>query len=375
MCKEKIAYVTLLDQYHPGIYDSQVIDVCNYLNDNFDVEVQLIAFLSIKELWRSDAKKIIKSKCKNALVLPAFPKLRYFKLTQFLLATCLMFKPKKALICRNVFATQIGLFCRKFGLVKLVAFDGRSALSAEIKEYDVFPVPYFKKHIAEWERASVMRTNFQIAVSAALIDYWKDCYSYESKNNIIMPCTLASNVDWENIEQKETSQIKVVYAGSNAPWQGFEEISSFLRMHPNVSCTLLTKQSKTTDLMQIEFGERLKIQWVNMAEIPVLMAKHDYGLLLRPESVTNQVASPGKFAEYLMCGLKVIITKNLGDYSNFVENNNCGLVWDRMQTLDLKKTLNEDKGYNKSLAKKFFTKQSVINHAAYQKLIDFIIQS
>lgn len=374
MPKTKIAYITLLDQYHPGIYDSQVIDVCRYLNDNFEVDVQLIAFLSIKELRRSDAKRIIKSKYKNAVVLPAFPKLRYFKLTQFLLAIYLLLNPKRALICRNVFATQIGLFCRKIGLVKSVAFDGRSALAAEIKEYDVFPVPYFRKHIAQWEKKAVADTDFQIAVSTALITYWMDRYLYKSKNHIVMPCTLASNIDWNENSLNDNKQIKVIYAGSNAPWQGFEEIRNFLRLHPHIICTLLTKHSETTAAMQQEFGERLIIKWVSMKEIPQLMSQQDYGLLLRPNSITNQVASPGKFAEYLMCGLKVIITKDLGDYSNFVGKNHCGLVWDRLHLLCLENTSSSERVANKALAKQHFTKDSEINHEAYKKLIQFILQ-
>jgi len=375
MTKKKVAYITLLDQYHPGIYDSQVIDVCRYLNDNFEVDIQLIAFLSIKELRRSDAKKIIKSKYSNALVLPAFPKLRYFKLTQFLLALYLLFNPKQALICRNVFATQIGLFCRKLGLVKSVVFDGRSALAAEIKEYDVFPVPYFRKHIAQWEKTAVIETDFRIAVSGALIDYWKDSYLYDSENHIVMPCTLASNIDWQANNLNDNEHIKVIYAGSNAPWQGFEEISSFLRLHPHIACTLLTKHSETTAAMQQEFGARLSINWVSMKAIPNLMSRHDYGLLLRPNSVTNQVASPGKFAEYLMCGLKVIITEKLGDYSSFVEKKQCGLVWDRLHPISLENTSFDERAANIALAKQYFTKDSVINHGAYQKLIQFIDNS
>ena len=65
-------YITLLDQFHPGIYSSQVIDVCNYLNKKHNAKIRLVAFLSIKELYRSDAKKKIKQLSPNALVLPEF---------------------------------------------------------------------------------------------------------------------------------------------------------------------------------------------------------------------------------------------------------------------------------------------------------------
>ncbi len=132
MAKQKIAYITLLDQYHPGIYDSQVIDVCQHWQDTFGINVKLIAFLSIRELRGSNAKAIIKEKYPNSLVLPAFPKLRYFMLTRYLLAAVLLFRGYKALVSRNVFATSIALSCRNWGMVKKVIFDGRSAISAEL---------------------------------------------------------------------------------------------------------------------------------------------------------------------------------------------------------------------------------------------------
>ena len=78
-------YITLLDQFHPGIYSSQVIDVCDYLNKKHHAKIRLVAFLSIKELLRTDAKKKMKQLSPNALILPAFPGLKNFELTAILL--------------------------------------------------------------------------------------------------------------------------------------------------------------------------------------------------------------------------------------------------------------------------------------------------
>ena len=72
-------YITLLDQFHPGIYSSQVIDVCDYLNKKHNAKIRVLAFLSIKELLYTDAKKRLHELSPTAIVLPAFPKLRYFQ--------------------------------------------------------------------------------------------------------------------------------------------------------------------------------------------------------------------------------------------------------------------------------------------------------
>jgi len=372
MPKTKIAYVTLLDQYHPGIYDSQVLDVCQHLENNFEVQIKLIAFLSIRELRGSEAKKTIKSKYPNAWVLPAFPKLRYFKLTQYLLALVLLFSKQQVLICRNVFATQIGLFCRKLGLVNKVIFDGRSAIAAEIKEYDVFPVPYLRNNIRDFEKTAVIHSDYQMSISQALIDYWKQEYGYAKATHSIVPCTLHSDFKWSYNSVQNSPKVSVVYAGSNAPWQGFSEISDFLRAHPEMECTLLTKASEVTAAMQHEFGSRLHIKWVNSEQVCEELAKHDYGLLLRPQTITNQVASPGKFAEYLSCGLQVILTHKLGDYSQWVIQNNCGLVWDKLRALDLEKGSEVSKKHSNLLAQDYFFKSSKAIQNQYQKLISAV---
>jgi hypothetical protein len=372
MSKTKIAHITLLDQYHPGIYDSQVLDVCRHLEAHHEVQIQLIAFLSIRELRHTSAKKTIKSKYPNTWVLPAFPKLRYFRLTQYLLALVLLFNKQHALICRNVFATQIGLFCRKWGLVKKVVFDGRSAIAAEIEEYDVFPVPYLRNQIKNFEQSSVMESDYQMGISQALVDYWQQNYGYQRKVYSIVPCTLHSQFKWTYADISDEKEVTVVYAGSNAPWQGFAEIDEFLIAHPNVKCTLLTKESKETGLMQAKFGDRLNIKWVNSQDVCVELAKHDYGLLLRPQTMTNQVASPGKFAEYLSCGLPVILTPRLGDYSAWVVQHKCGLVWDKSSSLELKKSGQEVKKHCHELAMVHFVKNAPDVQIQYQKLVNAI---
>jgi glycosyltransferase involved in cell wall biosynthesis len=43
------------------------------------------------------------------------------------------------------------------------------------------------------------------------------------------------------------------------------------------------------------------------------------------------VSSPVKIAEYLGCGLPVILTHGIGEYSNLILNSNLGLVLDETE--------------------------------------------
>ena len=42
----------------------------------------------------------------------------------------------------------------------------------------------------------------------------------------------------------------------------------------------------------------------------------------------NQVASPTKFAEYLMCGLPIVISPNVGDFSELVTERSWGFEYE-----------------------------------------------
>src|SRR4030042_1420126 len=54
----------------------------------------------------------------------------------------------------------------------------------------------------------------------------------------------------------------------------------------------------------------------------------DVGLLLRENSLTDRVASPVKFAEYLRCGLPVILTPYVGDFSALATAEGIGQIVD-----------------------------------------------
>ena len=103
------------------------------------------------------------------------------------------------------------------------------------------------------------------------------------------------------------------------------------------------------------------------------MSVADYGILLREQSVTNLVASPTKFAEYLALGLPVLISENLGDYSEFVQHHNCGsIVKEALQKIQLNKQTPADKQKLVELSRKYFYKNSAQNHLSYTAMLQAV---
>jgi len=85
-------------------------------------------------------------------------------------------------------------------------------------------------------------------------------------------------------------------------------------------------------------------------------------------TVTNQVASPTKFAEYLAAGMPVIISERIGDFSGMVRHHQLGIVIDpdqvipRLERTDLAKAARSQR-----FAKDHLTKVSF--DAAYKRLL------
>lgn len=90
----------------------------------------------------------------------------------------------------------------------------------------------------------------------------------------------------------------------------------------------ITPDIKTAQNLQERFQipkNSITIKYLQHHDINSYLNAADFGLLLRENVVTNNVASPTKFSEYLLSGLPVIISTNVGDFSDYVKANRCGL--------------------------------------------------
>ncbi len=168
-----------------------------------------------------------------------------------------------------------------------------------------------------------------------------------------------------NLEKKD---VVFLYSGSIAGWQSFNLLYDFinplLRSASTNKIVFLSGEDDNISKLKSEFPNQVFSEKVSQHKVPEYLLMADYGLLIREESITNKVASPVKFAEYLACGLKVIISKNLGDYSNFVVKNNCGYLLSEFQQESIEKKEIQSLAFNN------FTKKSY--HKKYKDLINFI---
>lgn len=360
-----------------GVYSSQVIDVVKHLNEQGG-EVRLVAFISIHQ-FKLNKEKILKQK-PDAIVFPMLPKATYWKLNVITLLLMCLYTGQRNIIARNVIATNMALRLRKIKLIKKVCFDGRGAIAAEWKEYDVKVDDQWKKSIDVMEKKAVIESDFRIAVSAQLVIYWKNNYQYIANSHVIIPCTVNSafiqNNFPESIEDNKAdlgldkNDIVFAYSGSTAGWQSFKTLETFidplLKSNKQFKIIFLAQKEKSIEQLKLKYPDQVLQKWVAHEEVSRILSACDYGILIREETVTNQVASPTKFAEYLASGLPVVISNHLGDYSAFVETHQCGIRLNGQLTAIVKPGINE-KERMKQLAIQYFTKEA--NNRQYSYLL------
>lgn len=380
--RNMIVYLTFND-YPSGIYSSQVIDVVKFLGTELNQRIRLITFVSIRNFF--SVKKKIKQEYSNAIVLPLFPKLRFWKLNSITLFFAALFLRPDVIWARGPFATNLALMLKKTGLVKKVIFDARGAYQAELTEYDVVNDKSIIAAIEHIECKVLNESDAQLAVSVKLQEWWKTKYNFIPIKSAVIPCTLSSYFQADFPKEESMREVRkqngynekdvvLIYSGSSAGWQSFDLVHDYLLklFSSNEKYKLIFMSDSIPLHLELfkKFRNRITTRWMKPHEVRNVLLCGDYGLLIREASITNYVSSPVKFSEYLSCGLKILISDGIGDYPVFVSNYNCGVVLDPINDypLNLTRVLFNEKVSLHQTAMQHFTKSSYLEE--YKNIIE-----
>jgi hypothetical protein len=363
-----------------GIYFGQVSDVCEFIKSKFNINVKLVAIISIRGFLKN--RRILKARYNNTIVVPMFPKIQFWRLNCFSLFLLHLFYRPKKIIARGCFASSMALRMKKWRIVKKVIFDGRGAYAAELTEYKVVENKKIISQIKQIEKKAILESDFRLSVSNALVKYWKYTYCFDYNNYAVIPCTLSRDFVFNFPSEFQLNQLKeniganvddilVAYSGSSAGWQSFELVDAFfnkiLSLNPNIKIIFMSNELPLNSKSITNYNERFIQKWVSPNEVKNVLLACDYGILIREESMTNKVASPVKFAEYLACGLNVIISENIGDYTQFVKDNQCGYVYDQ-NLINFNLVPYNEKKKNNFIAMNNFTKENYME--SYDKIYE-----
>jgi len=255
-------------------------------------------------------------------------------------------KDKIVVHCRGHLNAYRGLIIKKINpdLIYVIA-DLRGAVADEvIQKTRGLARNYFTSHLKKFylwvERQVVLKADTILCVSKAFKDYLQA--NYDTKNITVIP----TFVDTSRFKFSKSlrgfyreklgisNQIVLVYSGGTSPWQNIENVitlfNNLKQKEDNLFMLFITQQPDLLKKIVKEQIHPLEMQVIRAPHIDVAgyLCAADVGILLREDKLTNNVAAPIKFSEYMCCGLPCIISPNIGDTAEIIRNGNAGIILD-----------------------------------------------
>lgn len=352
----KYIYISNLN-YSGSVYQTQVLDWLT-LYKTHNLEFDLIQAFHIKDLKRpgylkNQIKGIRKSTSYFVGSLVLFPSKRILYIINAVLIFWKIFKYiinyKEVLIfSRAIIGKEINVL-RAISPAKIIFyFDARAAAAEEnryvaalrndysLRSYNTIANTYYLVH------QTLCAADKTFVVSNVLKQYFLDTYHLKGKKFVYYPCLSDSSKFYydTNIRNeirtamgmKEGSKV-YIYSGGINEWHVAEKMFSFInhlfRHEKDAKLIILTKSQIDFEKVLINFQE-LKAHSMSFSvsnnEVYKYLNAADFGFLFRENTIMNNVASPTKFAEYMLCGLPVLISEGVGDYSDYAVKQNLGVL-------------------------------------------------
>lgn len=308
----------------------------------------------IKSSWRKEHLKKIRTVIPNienvSYSLPSVSFLPY--INAFLLYRTLKRKCKESkrivIFSRMLYGKEVAIL-KKLSKKEIVyIYDARGA-SKEEHEYNLSKQGFDNKklnkllrHIMDVERNAVVFADRIFCVSNTLKNYLCRSYGVDANKFFIYPCLSDSTKFYYSEELRTIVRKKLCYTSANHVYLysgGFKnkyhlvgETLSFLNAvaekDQDARFLFLSKDDYQEDELLANYPflkGKITVKSVANEEVVNYLNAADYGLLFRDNVKMNNVASPSKFAEYVLCGLPTIISNGVGDYSDLCVKENLGI--------------------------------------------------
>ena len=164
-------------------------------------------------------------------------------------------------------------------------------------------------------------------------NFLKNKYAFK-KENYIIGCTADSELFYfdKNLRENKRKELGyssfdkiLIYSGGMAHYQMFKEtVELFQKLDFEWKLLVLTNdfENAKKELNNLD-EKRYSLLKVPFNEVNEYLNVADIGIMLREENNLNKAASPTKYAEYSMSGLKIIHSNQIGDldfYDNLLSN-------------------------------------------------------
>lgn len=357
-----ITYYINFDGKDCTVFESQVFTLLSKLKDK-NCNVKLINFEKNYNYKSDDISRkfdtlVINKVKKGSFFEPFYISFYVSKLTKILNNE----KDNNIILhCRGHFSAYIALKAKQKVFEKniKVITDFRGMAVDEYTQvyieknwlYKIFFKPLINK-IKYIEKYTATKSDYIYCVTNQLKRYIMNNYKIDNNKIDVIPTCVEINYNTTNVNKIKELKDKfvVVYSGGAQIWQCPDKImETFLnikKQKQNAFLLILSKNIKEFEVFAKKYGlERndYKIISCKFNEVSGYLKQANLGLLLRENTRINNVASPTKFAEYMINSLPVILSPNIGDLDIYLKKYKVGFYPDDIVDLDEKlANLNRD---------------------------------
>ncbi len=354
MGKNKIFRLYVIGEYSNTVFYSQILE-WTYVLSQFGVRTTCLSILTEKsKLIDINRQDEIKSRINgdfHQIVIGRTPFINQLKITKNVIHYY------KRLHSQNEgskiiiqFRRQIPIFIiiiKLFSKIKII-YESRGSATAEYwykrKRSYKNKIRFYLIKIREY--VSLKISDNVICVSNKQKEYYTKTYgSYLARKYIVIPGAankdifFYSNQIRNDLREKYNIQDNVVYLYSGTlsleyKWHipdvlfsvikeiyNYDNSSIFLFLTPDIDIA-----EYYFNLLNIPYYNYI-IKYIDIKNMNPYLNMADYAFLLREDEPINNQASPTKFAEYALTGLRIIISENVGDYTEYVKKENIGIVY------------------------------------------------
>ncbi len=238
-------------------------------------------------------------------------------------------------------------------------FDCRGMLGDEYIDSGNWTKDRFEYRILKrFERHAFRRTEGLVVLTDALKAWLEERKLPGKRTSIaVIPCCVDTERFTPNAGLREETRAElgldgklvVVYSGSLGTWYLEDEMARFLgvlkRKHGNVALLMLTSSPSDSFVAAANKeglgDDEILVKRVPRARMPAMLAAGDLGLSFIQRCFSKLGSSPTKVAEYLACGLPVVLNDGVGDQAALRAESNACVVLPSFDDAELEKAADQ----------------------------------
>jgi Glycosyltransferase len=194
-------------------------------------------------------------------------------------------------------------------------------------------------------KKTLLLSDGALVVSNELKKYIIQKYKVDNKFRFYkVPCgTVINEIDiiknakknrqmWRDKLLIEKDTVLFIYSGGISKWQSIDDVFT---MFDNIKNkikykTKLLIMSNQIDKIQEKYQRSNDVIFRSFEsdQVQEVLLAGDVALLLREKSITNRVAFPNKFSEYMASGMLLIATEYVADQAEIIKSNDLGIIFD-----------------------------------------------